>query len=199
MKENSFDDDRELLSLLNKGDKKGFDAIFHKYYQPLCGYAYKFVCLEDVEEIVQDVLLWVWENHSSFFVKSSLQSYLYRSVYMRCINRIEQNMAKQRIETVYWERYLSHGMETADDYQTEELLNRIRTAINRLPEKYRETFVLHRFKDLSYKEIAAQLNVSPKTVDYRIQQALKLLREDLREYFPLLLLLCHFVREGQIN
>lgn len=65
----------------------------------------------------------------------------------------------------------------------------IHLAIEKLPENYREAFVLHRFKDKSYKEIASQLNVSTKTVDYRIQQALKLLREDLKDYFPLLLLI----------
>ncbi len=43
---------------------------------------------------------------------------------------------------------------------------------------------MHRFQDKSYKDIASELNVSAKTVDYRIQQALKLLREDLKEYLP---------------
>ena len=59
----------------------------------------------------------------------------------------------------------------------------------RLPPSYREAFVMHRFQQMSYKEIADQLHVSTKTVDYRIQQALKQLRTDLKDYLPLLILL----------
>ena len=69
----------------------------------------------------------------------------------------------------------------------EELAKRIEDAVAALPESYREAFVMHRFRDMSYKEIAETLGVSPKTIDYRIQQALKQLRVDLKDYLPLLL------------
>ena len=72
-------------------------------------------------------------------------------------------------------------------YQIEELAKRIEDAVAALPESYREAFVMHRFRDMSYKEIAEILGISPKTVDYRIQQALKQLRVDLKDYLPLLL------------
>ena len=61
------------------------------------------------------------------------------------------------------------------------------TTVTALPESYRQAFVMHRFRDMSYEEIAETLEVSPKTVDYRIQQALKQLRIDLKDYLPLLL------------
>ena len=51
--------DIELLSQLKQGDKAGFDMLFRKYYKPLCSHAFQFVSFEDVEEIAQDVLLWV--------------------------------------------------------------------------------------------------------------------------------------------
>ncbi len=186
---NSTMEDEKLLPLLQEGDKDAFSSIFHKYYQPLCGYAYQYIGFEDVEEVVQDLMLWIWQNHESLFIRSSLQSYLYKAVYLRCLTRIEQNAAKRRMEAVYRERMKNDGVLLPEDFQAEELLKRINEAIDRLPEKYREAFVLHRFKDCSYKEIARQLNVSAKTVDYRIQQALKLLRDDLKDYFPLFLLL----------
>ena len=74
-----------------------------------------------------------------------------------------------------------------DFYQIKELTKRIEDAVAALPESYRQAFVMHRFRDMSYKEIAETLEVSPKTVDYRIQQALKQLRIDLKDYLPLLL------------
>jgi len=95
---------------------------------------------------------------------------------------------KQRSETRYWKNQTDDIPSNVDAFLAEELLTRIHEAIEQLPPAYREAFVLHRFKDNSYKEIALKLNVSTKTVDYRIQQAMKLLRADLKDYFPLLLL-----------
>ena len=63
------------------------------------------------------------------------------------------------------------------------------SALEALPSNYREAFEMNRFQKLTYKEIASQLNVSSKTVDYRIQQALKQLRIDLKDYLPLILFL----------
>ena len=74
-----------------------------------------------------------------------------------------------------------------DPVNLEEMTRRTNEAINRLPENYREVFVMHRLKDMSYKSIAEQLQISPKTVDYRIQQALKLLRIWLKDYLSFLM------------
>lgn len=187
--ETSIRQDNVLLAALYKNDRKAFDTLFRKYYKPLCAYAFRFVDLNDAEEIVQDLLLWLWENRTCFSIQTSLSSYLFRAVYYRCLSCIEQKEVKKRIETLYWEKNSEEIPSGTESFQVEELIMQIHLAIEKLPENYREAFVLHRFKDKSYKEIASQLNVSTKTVDYRIQQALKLLREDLKDYFPLLLLI----------
>ncbi len=75
-----------------------------------------------------------------------------------------------------------------DFYQIKELTKRIEEAVTALPESYRQAFVMHRFRDMSYKEIAQTLNTSTKTVDYRIQQALKLLRKELKEFLSFALI-----------
>lgn len=80
-------------------------------------------------------------------------------------------------------------LQDTDFYQLEELRRKIKEAVDALPPAYREAFVMHRFDNKSYKEIAEILQVSPKTVDYRIQQALKQLRVSLKDYLPLFLLL----------
>ena len=69
----------------------------------------------------------------------------------------------------------------------EELTQKIEKAILNLPESYRVAFEMHRFQNKTYQEIAEELNISSKTVDYRIQQALKQLRKELKDYLPLLL------------
>lgn len=179
-------EDKFLLSILQKGDRKAFDALFRKYYPMLCAYGHRLVDLEDAEEIVQDSLLWIWENRTTLIIETSLSSYLFKMVRRRALNKLEHIDAVQRADTRFYEE-MQEMLQDTDFYQIEELTKRIEKAIAALPETYQEAFVMHRFREMSYKEIAEALGVSPKTVDYRIQQALKQLRTDLKDYLPLLL------------
>ena len=175
-----------LLSAVQRGDQKAFDTLFRRYYPMLCAYGHRFVELEDAEEIVEDSLLWIWENRETLVIESSLNSYLFKMVYRRALNKLAHIDATQRADTRFYEE-MQEMLQDTDYYQIEELPKRIEDAVAALPESYREAFVMHRFRDMSYKEIAETLGVSPKTIDYRIQQALKQLRVDLKDYLPLLL------------
>lgn len=175
-----------LLSAVQRGDQKAFDTLFRRYYPMLCAYGHRFVELEDAEEIVEDSLLWIWENRKTLVIESSLNSYLFKMVYRRALNKLAHIDATQRADTRFYEE-MQEMLQDTDYYQIEELAKRIEDAVAALPESYREAFVMHRFRDMSYKEIAETLGVSPKTIDYRIQQALKQLRVDLKDYLPLLL------------
>ena len=186
MKEIHLLENNYLLSAIQQGDQKAFDALFRRYYPALCAYGHRFVDLEDAEEIVQDSLLWIWENRETLVIESSLNSYLFKMVYRRALNKLAHINATQRADTRFYEE-MQEMLQDTDYYQIEELAKRIEDAVAALPESYREAFVMHRFRDMSYKEIAETLGVSPKTIDYRIQQALKQLRMDLKDYLPLLL------------
>ena len=85
------------------------------------------------------------------------------------------------------DKYFKDLKEMAQNMTRDELQQKIKEALASLPDTYREAFILHRFGNKSYKEIAELLQVSPKTVDYRIQQALKQLRILLKDYSPLLI------------
>ena len=201
MKETYRSENDFLLSAVRHGDQKAFDTLFRKYYPMLCANGEETVrkirehvpeCqaeifdLEDAEEIVEDSLLWIWENRETLVIESSLSSYLFKMVYRRALNKLAHIDATQRADTRFYEE-MQEMLQDTDYYQMEELTKRIEEAIAALPESYRESFVMHRFRDMSYKEIAETLGVSPKTIDYRIQQALKQLRTDLKDYLPLLL------------
>ena len=186
MKETYQSDNDFLLSAVQRGDQKAFDTLFRRYYPMLCAYGHRFVELEDAEEIVEDSLLWIWENRETLVIESSLNSYLFKMVYRRALNKLAHIDATQRADTHFYEE-MQEMLQDTDYYQIEELAKRIEDAVAALPESYREAFVMHRFRDMSYKEIAETLGVSPKTIDYRIQQALKQLRMDLKDYLPLLL------------
>ena len=180
--------DEALFSAVRRGDEKAFDTLFLRYYPVLCAYAARFVESEDGEETVQDVMVWFWENRGMQVFDVSIKSYLFKAVKNRCLTLISRNELKQRavgalhagLQAVY---------EDPDFYVVEELAQRIEEALAALPDSYREAFEMNRFQHKTYAEIAACLGVSSKTVDYRIQQALKLLRVQLKEYLPALLFL----------
>lgn len=181
-------EERFLLSAMQHGDLKAYGVLFRRYYPILCAYATRFVELKDAEEIVQDVMLWLWETRETQTFDTSLSQYLFKTIYHRSINMIAHHQSRLRADTLFYEN-MQEMLQDSDFYQLEELKKRIKKAVNDLPSTYREAFVMHRFENKSYKEIAKQLQISPKTVDYRIQQALKLLRTSLKDYLPLFLLL----------
>ena len=189
-------EDQSLLLAIKNGNEKAFDTLFRKYYPMLCAYGNKFVELEDAEECVQDAMLWLWENKDMLVIQSSLSNYLFSIVHHRAINRIKQQEVKSRVENYFYEEMQSL-IDDTNFYLIEELTIRIQEAVETLPESYKEAFVMHRFKNMSYKEIAEILGVSPKTIDYRIQQALKQLRIELKDYLPFLLPL--LIKHARLN
>ena len=122
---------------------------------------------------------WGFDNRvfiESVFVQNDLSEGL---------NHLTREQVKTKAEAAFYERTQAALCEV--DYgRFEELDRKIKEAMAALPDSYREAFVMHRFKELSYKEIAEVLDVSPQTVAYRIQQALKLLRVSLKDYLPML-------------
>ena len=177
--------DEVLFEEIQAGDVKAFDVLFMRYYPLLCAYAKQFVDFDDGQEIVQDVMVWFWENSSMQVIESSPKNYLFRAVKNRCLTLINRNELKQRIVDSMSVNMQSQ-YEDPDFYIVEELSRKIEEALQRLPDSYREAFVMHRFQHKTYKEIAEQVGVSSKTIDYRIQQALNILRKELKDYLPLL-------------
>ena len=158
-------EDAYLLIALRKGEVIAFDSIFKKYYPILCAYGNRFVDNEESKEIAGDAILWLWEHRQTLQVETSLGRYLLKSVYHRSLNCIKQKNLKNQADTIFFQ----------------ELSRRIKEAIDGLPTSYREAFLMHRFTQKSYKEIAEISGVSIKTIAYRIQQATKLLRVDLAD------------------
>lgn len=176
--------DEHLFQLIQGGEEKAFDVFFLRHYAALCAYAKQFVDLEDGQEVVQDIMVWFWENRAALVIESSPRSYLFKSVRNRCLTLINRKELKQRVVHAL-QASMRQEMAEPDFYIMEELAKKIELAIMSLPESYREAFELNRFSNMTYKEIAEKLKVSPKTIDYRIQQSLKILRAELRDYLPL--------------
>lgn len=181
-------DNRTVVGLLRAGDESCFDALFRRYYKPLCTYATRFVAPERAEELVQDTLMWVWENRTALLPEMPLKSLLFTIVKNKSLNSVSRNTLRTRIMQQLADKYESH-FEEPDFYLEEELIQRLRKALDKMPPEFGQTFRMHRLEGLTHKEIAARLQVSPQTVNYRIGQTVRMLREELREYWPLVILL----------
>lgn len=177
-------DDNVLLSELKKSNYGAFENIFRKYYSPLCAYAHRYIDLEDVEDVVEECMIWLWEKRESLVINSTLSTYMFSMVRNKALNVLTRKGIANRAASWHFAILQEKSIENIDYFQAEELERRIREGILKLPESYRNAFVMHRFKGMSYKEIAEYNNVSVKTIDYRIQQALKLLRKHLSDYLP---------------
>ena len=114
-----------------------------------------------------------------------MKSYLFISTKHRCLNAIKKNQYHERIHNQIYEK-IKDQFEDPDYYFVNELTANIRKAIDDLPETYRDTFILSRFGEKTNAQIADRLGISIKTVEYRISQALKILRHSLKDYLPLL-------------
>ena len=176
--------DTLLLELLKRGNMSAFEKVFTRYYSTLCAYSRLFIRSGDVcENIVQELMLWIWENHSELHINDSLSRYLFTATRNRCLKHISHEMVERRVLDEMHKKL--HGQfESPDFYIVQELEERIQNAVARLPDSYRQAFELNRYERKTYDEIASILGVSSKTVDYRIQQALKLLRASLKDYLP---------------
>jgi RNA polymerase sigma-70 factor (ECF subfamily) len=180
---------QQLFGLRN-GDVTVFEMFFRAHYQPLCNYAFTFVQDRDeAEEIVQSTFLTVWEKREAIEIRTSLKSYLYAMVRNSCLNAIKHEKIKHKHageELAIGDR--SHES-VAHEVLSDELEERIHLSMEKLPEQCRLIFKLSRFEELKYAEIAEQLNISIKTVENQIGKALKIMREELKEYLPLILVL----------
>lgn len=174
---------------LSDADSVIFENVFKSNFKNL--HAYACSILKDdasAEEIVQQVFFKLWEKKEQINELQSIPAYLYRSVHNDCLNFLKHSKVKaaHKAHTVYTAKDLEHP---ADQVTLKELQRKIDTAINDLPEQCRTIFQLSRFEDLKYKDIAARLGISVKTVENQMGKALRTLRLKLVEYLPVLVLL----------
>jgi len=174
---------------LKEGNVNAFEMFFRTYYQSLCKYAYSFIQDKDeAEEIVQSAFLAVWEKRESLGIQTSLKSYLFSMVRNTSLNVIKHEKIKKR----YAGEALAMEEKSRDNVTQKiislELEEKIHFAMESLPEQCRLVFKLSRFEELKYSEIAQQLNISIKTVENQMGKALRIMREQLKDYLPILIL-----------
>ncbi len=152
--------------------------------------------MDTSKEIVHAVFIKIWENRLDFDWEKPAKSYLFTSVYNRSMNVIRDNKKFVAPTGAEGNERIPEKGEFEDILETAELESRIQRALDKLPEKCREVFELNRFQGKKYTEIAEHLKISVKTVESQMSKALKVLKEELKDYL-FLVLLCLFIGSGK--
>lgn len=181
--------EQEIIGAIREGNERIFEETFRKYYQSLCNYANSILKeMDEAEEVVQNLFLSIWEKRSDLEISISLKSYLYRAVHNHCLNRIKHLKVREEYQQYAVNFYDASYESVSQTVMKNELETKIEEAIKKLPEQCRLIFQMSRFEELKYHEIAEQLELSPKTVENQIGKALKILRVELAEYLPLIII-----------
>ncbi|EHQ28135.1 RNA polymerase sigma-70 factor [Mucilaginibacter paludis] len=181
--------DPELLELLHHDNQAAFVCIYNRYWSELYRCAFKiFPYQETCEDLIHDVFLFLWNKRASLNVKS-LRDYLYIAVKNRALNKIRSEKSLLRIAN-------AQPSPVSSDTPLDDRLNSIEInkiydmALAGLPDRCREIMILSRKEHLSNKEIAARLNITPKTVENQITIALRQIRVKLDEFLVYLVVFC---------
>jgi len=170
-------------------DRQAFEELFKAYFTPLMAFSRRILGDEDdAREVVHQVFINLWEKRREIDLSTSLKSYLFTSVNNRSLNVIRDRKKFSSGEVPE----LAGEWDVSTQIEAMELEEKIRAAIESLPERCREIFELNRFDGLKYSEIALQLDISVKTVENQMTKALKILRDQLGKYLTILLCLLLF-------
>ncbi len=178
------DNDLLLFDNVKKDDLTSYETIFKRYYKELFRFAFSYVRDSTIaEEMSQEVFLYMWDKRKKIEIQTTLKTYLYSAVKNKCLNYIKLELPKQRAMSDVSEVMLSVSEERKDEGENEILKKHIQSAIDGLPKKCRQIFLLSRNAGMTYEEIAEELDLSKKTVENQMGIALKKLRESLETVY----------------
>jgi len=171
------------------------ENLFELYYKPLCFYAVRYVSNMPVaEEIVSDVMYKIWQNRHNDFRAESFREYLYTATRNTAINFQKQNQKQKNLADTWAEGLRGEMIEETplDKMISEEMQAKLNGLIDALPEQCRKAFVMSRIEDMTYEEIAAQMDISSNTVKHHIKTALQKLRGEMGHLFTGFILFLNF-------
>lgn len=180
--------EKDLILRLKAGDQTAFELLFHFYYPGLVMFSTQFTTdRNESEEIVQDFFVKLWQRHQQISLTESLKSYFFLSVKNGSLNFLKHKKVEEKYIREMTDLANQHLAYNPDLYLESELQEKVKNAIDLLPEKCREIFIMSRIQGLKNDEIAANLNISKRTVETQISKALKVLRLELKDYIGLLI------------
>lgn len=177
--------DETIALQLKANDQSAFQSVFKDNYAAVCKTIRRFIReTNTVEDLAQDVFVRFWEKRHKIEIKTSIGAYLYRMAINEALTYIRKQKRFQE-DNIDDFSFSSNESSTDQVMEGEELKVKIKRAIDSLPPKCRTVFLLSRYEELSYKEIAAKLEISVKTVENQMGKALRVMREKLKDHLTI--------------
>ncbi|NWJ49599.1 MAG: RNA polymerase sigma-70 factor [Bacteroidetes bacterium] len=189
--------EQDVITKIRAGDIDSFESIYLDLRPKLYAFCRKYV--DDIElakDIVQDVFFCFWEKRFLLQINTSINAYLFQMLHNRCLNHLRSEKVRlsyqNSIELKFKETELNYFDELQESHVSiyfkdiEEIFKR---SIDSLPESCKKIFLLSRVDGIDNKTIAETLNLSIRTIEHQNYRALKILKEQLKDYLPLFLFL----------
>lgn len=181
---------------LQKGDKQTYEFLFRNYYGSLCSYALRYLERKDLaEEVVAETFFRIWVKRKELHINGSVKAYLFQAVYNNSLAYLrKQKNEKKLVENLQQDHLSCYNNRLLEDFSErdslilKELDEKIKNAIQKLPDQAQRVFTLKRYEGLKNKEVAEQLQISLKTVEMHMTRSLLFLRTELKDYLPAFLL-----------
>ena len=167
-----------MVRSLSKGNIVAFNTLYNEYSNRLYRFAFGYLkSQQEAEEIVQEVFFKIWESRSKLKADLSFKSFLFTIAF----NIIKKHFRTKEQVSKYFTSLSNADIDvvTSEKITYDSLHQFISELVNRLPERRKAIFIKSRFEGLSIKEIAAEMNISHKTVENQLTEALKFIRTNI--------------------
>lgn len=174
----------ELFRRIAADDAIAFQELFQQYFQILRFNALKILKSEYwAEEITQETLLHIWEIRHTLTGVENPAAWLFRIVANKCFNKMRRQVVEQRVQYMIYNSVLApKSAQQSNTYDYDLLQQLIQEAVERLPEQQRLAYKLQQEEELSYKQIAERLNISPNTVRNHLIRAFNSIRQHVIQH-----------------
>lgn len=174
--------DTDLLGLLKTDDKLAFKELYDRYWYKMYSIALRKLNRKEVaEELAQELFVMLWQKRATLRI-INLNAFLQVSLKNLAIDYIRRNIQEEHYLDSLKQYFPVEIMATTDMVYFNELTEALQKALAELPEKTRQIFLLNRFERLTIREIAAQLNLSEKAIEYHLSRSTTYLRQHLSEF-----------------
>ncbi len=172
--------------------ERAFRELFENQYNNLEWYAFGFVReRETARDLVNEAFLQLWQRRETFPLERDPIPWLKTTIHNRALNHLRDNTKfHPDLEAVLHQHNESSA--SFDPMEFLQLQHQIQMALEKMPQRVREIFLLSRNENLKYQQIADRLDISVKTVEVQMGKALKILRDTLGEYLTLILFFINF-------
>ena len=128
-----INNNKSVITALKAGEEKVFDVVYRHYFRRLCAFCSQYVSeQEEIEEIVQETMMWLWENRCTLMEDLTLKTLLFTIVKNKALNRLSHFEIKRKVHQEIVDKYDSE-LNNPDFYLSDELFRLYEEALKRLP------------------------------------------------------------------